>query len=419
MTSKVRDTRSKSNLWSLATSSLCVVLLSGCVSAEAPNSSIFGLSALKPAAKVAIAEKVTTAENQPTIETLISGVPKPRPGTVENPTPTQLALASTTVPNAAANAANTAVAAQPVEIAGSTTTKVEQSATTQVINTAVEEPKPSSFLGRIFRKRKQATKNQPTTPQIALVTNSDQPKPVVTSTEIAAIPAKPNPAPKPADIASSAETPNPEVAAVNPALAAPKKKTGFFASIFSAPKKSPTARKKRNRPTVIARRRNSRGDGFVLPGVRKNLFGLSEESENVYAAPIRVASVSGMARVGPYGLRVQRPDVQVSCLKPRLVRILQLVERHYGRTPIITSGYRSPRHNRRVRGARKSTHIYCKAADIQVVGISKWRLAKYLRSLPGRGGVGTYCHTRSVHIDIGTKRDWNWRCRRRRKGRKA
>ena len=35
--------------------------------------------------------------------------------------------------------------------------------------------------------------------------------------------------------------------------------------------------------------------------------------------------------------------------------------------------------------------------------------------LLGRGGVGTYCHTNSVHIDIGKKRDWNWRCRRKRR----
>ena len=52
-------------------------------------------------------------------------------------------------------------------------------------------------------------------------------------------------------------------------------------------------------------------------------------------------------------------------------------------------------------------------ADIQIKGVSKWELATYLRSLPERGGVGTYCHTASVHIDIGPQRDWNWRCRRK------
>jgi uncharacterized protein YcbK (DUF882 family) len=69
-----------------------------------------------------------------------------------------------------------------------------------------------------------------------------------------------------------------------------------------------------------------------------------------------------------------------------------------------------------VGGARHSLHTLCAAADIQVDGVSKWELADYLRSIPGRGGVGTYCHTESVHIDIGDERDWNWRCRRRRHG---
>ena len=68
---------------------------------------------------------------------------------------------------------------------------------------------------------------------------------------------------------------------------------------------------------------------------------------------------------------------------------------------------------RQVRGAKNSMHMYCAAADIQISGVSKWELAKYLRSMPGRGGVGTYCHTESVHVDIGPERDWNWRCRRR------
>jgi uncharacterized protein YcbK (DUF882 family) len=160
---------------------------------------------------------------------------------------------------------------------------------------------------------------------------------------------------------------------------------------------------------------------FELPGVRSKggLFGIGDdiEDEEIDEA-VRIASIGGMARTGAQGIRVQHSGVEVGCLKPGLVRILKQVERRYGRAPIVTSGYRSPQKNRRVRGAKNSTHMYCKAADIQVVGISKWHLAKYLRTLPGRGGVGTYCHTKSVHIDTGSKRDWNWRCRRR-KSKKA
>jgi uncharacterized protein YcbK (DUF882 family) len=61
----------------------------------------------------------------------------------------------------------------------------------------------------------------------------------------------------------------------------------------------------------------------------------------------------------------------------------------------------------------------CAAADIQVSGVGKASLARYLRSLPGRGGVGLYCRSRSVHIDTGTKRQWYWGCRKKKRSRKS
>ncbi len=80
--------------------------------------------------------------------------------------------------------------------------------------------------------------------------------------------------------------------------------------------------------------------------------------------------------------------------------ILKLIERKYGKSVIVTSGYRSPPYNRKVNGAKASLHMSCAAADIQVPEISKWDLANFARAMTGRGGVGTYCHTESVHVDI-------------------
>jgi uncharacterized protein YcbK (DUF882 family) len=165
-------------------------------------------------------------------------------------------------------------------------------------------------------------------------------------------------------------------------------------------------------------------DNGALPGVRQSaLFEIkhrnnASDDSNVDiseedSGPIQVAYAPGLARLAPNGLKVQRESVDVACLKPQLVKILKGIERHYGREVVVTSGFRSPSFNRRVRGAKHSLHMYCAAADIQVQGVSKWALAKYLRGLPGRGGVGTYCHTDSIHVDIGPDRDWNWRCRRR------
>ncbi len=129
--------------------------------------------------------------------------------------------------------------------------------------------------------------------------------------------------------------------------------------------------------------------------------------------PIPRANLAGMARLAPNGLLMQNEGVDVACLKPSLVRVLKTIEAHYKRKIVVTSGYRDIDRNTRARGAKNSLHMYCAAADIQVPGVGKWELASYVRSMPGRGGVGTYCHTESVHVDVGPERDWNWRCRRR------
>ncbi|MEO1747477.1 MAG: D-Ala-D-Ala carboxypeptidase family metallohydrolase, partial [Pseudomonadota bacterium] len=153
-------------------------------------------------------------------------------------------------------------------------------------------------------------------------------------------------------------------------------------------------------PTVAINRAN----GTSLPGVDKErLLGINQQNDEPEARPVQVASAAGLARLAPNGLRTQHSGVDVACLKPALVRVLKKVERHFGKPVVVTSGYRSPSRNSNARGAKNSLHIYCAAADIQVAGVSKWDLASYMRSMPGRGGVGTYCHTKSVHIDIGPK----------------
>ncbi|MBN4066373.1 DUF882 domain-containing protein [Ahrensia sp. AH-315-G08] len=230
--------------------------------------------------------------------------------------------------------------------------------------------------------------------------------------------------------AKAPATPNitkPDAAIVKP-TPPPTKRISLLASLFRSNNADKVTERSAKRSGVIKkpnvkrpRARVNRRSGSLdaLPGVRvKNLFGIfktNDKQDPDLDEPFEVASLSNLARRGNFGLLLQTKKVKVACFPRRLVKLLKKVERHFGRTPIVTSGYRSRAKNRRIRGARNSTHIRCAAADIQVKGISKWKLAKYLRSLPGRGGVGTYCHTKSVHIDIGKVRDWNWRCRRRRK----
>lgn len=160
----------------------------------------------------------------------------------------------------------------------------------------------------------------------------------------------------------------------------------------------------------------------ALPGVKsKNIFGISQATDAAkkigqeVTRPVQLASASigSAARSVANGIRTQTDRVSVKCFRPELVKMIKRIERHYGKPVVVTSGYRSPKRNRRAGGSKKSLHMYCAAADVQIKGVSKWALAKYIRSMPGRGGVGTYCHTKSVHLDIGSKRDWNWRCRRK------
>jgi uncharacterized protein YcbK (DUF882 family) len=239
-----------------------------------------------------------------------------------------------------------------------------------------------------------------------------------------------------------------ESADVVAAEASPAKKRGFLSSIFGARSEKPeqeqaskpaaepieaahvAAAQKLNtsaveepKPTIDAAAISAAYSANVLPGVRGNnqLFEIrsansadDESDVDLYEeeGSYQVASAVGLARLAPHGLLKQREDVDTSCFKPQLVRLLKVIEGHYRKPVLVTSGYRSPAHNRRVRGARKSAHMDCAAADIQVAGVSRWELAKFARSLPGRGGVGTYCHTSSVHVDVGRERDWNWRCRK-------
>ncbi len=107
----------------------------------------------------------------------------------------------------------------------------------------------------------------------------------------------------------------------------------------------------------------------------------------------------------PFGVpfEVQTATVETSCLKPGLVDILRRVESHYHRKAVITSGFRD-------RGRQGSLHRQCAAVDFEVPGVDAAALAAWVRTMPDVGGVGTYCHPRMIHVDIGAARDWKYGC---------
>lgn len=303
---------------------------------------------------------------------------------------------------------------------------------------AAAPAKKRGFFASLFGSRPAGTVPAPVAaPQQPVVAAAATSSDTAPEPRVAAF-AEPAPS-EPAAIAHNAaiattfiENRPPQVAAAS--FAAPKKRS-FVASLFSpaqaAPSPLPPAAAEpaavtlaSAEPADAASQPRAYLSGEALPGVRTdNLYeitrksGIGDDSDiDLHEDDeIQVASAAGLARLAPNGLIKQTDRVDVGCLKPSLVRVLKAVESHYGRSVVVTSGYRNPPANRRARGARNSLHMYCAAADIQVEGVTKWELATYLRSMPGRGGVGTYCYTNSVHVDVGPERDWNWRCRKRRK----
>lgn len=73
------------------------------------------------------------------------------------------------------------------------------------------------------------------------------------------------------------------------------------------------------------------------------------------------------------------PQVVINNLKQLVVNVLQPVRMHYGKTMVVSSGYRSPALNKAVGGSKTSDHMTGCAADIEVPGVSNYDLAVYIR----------------------------------------
>ena len=90
-----------------------------------------------------------------------------------------------------------------------------------------------------------------------------------------------------------------------------------------------------------------------------------------------------------------------------LVSILQKIREHFGKPIKITSAYRTPTRNKEVGGTVYSQHLYGKAADIKITGVSPTKVAEYAEKLlSNRGGIGIY--STFTHIDVrSVKSRWN------------
>ena len=90
-----------------------------------------------------------------------------------------------------------------------------------------------------------------------------------------------------------------------------------------------------------------------------------------------------------------------------LVKVLQKIRTHFGKSVTITSAYRTPTKNKACGGSTYSQHLYGRAADVKISGISPKKVAAYAETiLKNKGGIGIY--STFIHIDVrGTKSRWN------------
>ena len=115
-------------------------------------------------------------------------------------------------------------------------------------------------------------------------------------------------------------------------------------------------------------------------------------------APHQLAAATFALEMGR--IRTNKPW---KCLPPQMKAILGQVVDRYG--PLtINSTHRSPRHNRRVGGGRRSYHLGCRAVDFRVHGPTPG-MVKWLTRQKMVGGYNRY-PSGYYHIDTGPRRTW-------------
>lgn len=87
---------------------------------------------------------------------------------------------------------------------------------------------------------------------------------------------------------------------------------------------------------------------------------------------------------------------------PITVTALQAVRDFFGKPITITSGYRTPSHNKKVGGASASQHVVGTAVDFKVEGISPKIVVGFLEANYPTHGIGLYSSW--VHLD---SRGWS------------
>lgn len=89
-----------------------------------------------------------------------------------------------------------------------------------------------------------------------------------------------------------------------------------------------------------------------------------------------------------------------SSVDPRLIEGLQKLRNKAKKAVHVNCGCRCKTHNRAVGGVRDSQHLYGRAADIWIEGMTPVELSRMAMQIPEfrNGGIGVY--STFVHVDV-------------------
>ena len=96
-------------------------------------------------------------------------------------------------------------------------------------------------------------------------------------------------------------------------------------------------------------------------------------------------------------------------VESKLVNALQELRFLVGKPILINSGYRCPKHNKAIGGAKNSQHILGTAADIVIPGLDVEQMFSYAKLIEPfeKGGIGIYPDQKFIHVDV-RRRQARW-----------
>ena len=153
------------------------------------------------------------------------------------------------------------------------------------------------------------------------------------------------------------------------------------------------ARKERRMKPVMAAPSSLRDrPAPALPSDKREVDEVGDEPEVASPKAPRAPDAPTSREEADYLVK-QTPRVIMHCFPAALRTVLGRMAKHFGSPVIVTSGFRTG-------GRRHSQHRYCRAADIQIAGVRPSQIVGYAQLQDEVGGIGTYRHTRSVHVDV-------------------